>query len=1029
MARPLYDSEYIFGIHEPGGEQEMLNAGRPGWIVFTEGIGHDPQDQSGRDYRTFSERGLGVICRLNNGYHPEGTIPYRHSYADFARRCANFVANSRGCKIWIIGNEMNYAIERPQSGRAMGPGHDADTEDAPTPTPTPDDGIDEVTISLDESETGGGLLGWLRRLFGGTSGAPSDGATVQDAARPTPPRPPSSDVGPTLAPPSHRTAPTDDPFFHGDPSRFNALTIPAAADAGPVLEDEELRPSALVRGVIEETITPELYAECYRLCRAAIHAVPGHEDDQVLIGAVAPWNNQTQYPGNPNGDWVQYFHDILLLLGQDGCDGITLHTYTHQADPNLIRSDAKMNAPFQDRHYEFRAYQDFMYAIPVTMRHLPVYITETDQDVAWLDANIGWVQQAYGEIDWWNRQPGNQQIRALILYRWPRIDKWYIEGKGGVIADFRQALLHDYRWGIEMPPPADFEAGDMVETLDVVNLRKTPGYIGQPADDVITELPTGTVLTVLATAYAAADGLVWWNVRVAADTVGVGGWIAQITPNGLPLLRKSDGVQPPDGGEIRVGGRVRTLQSARMRQSPGYQDKPANDVIVELTPDVEGDVIAGPEARDGLTWWRLSVPSLPRAVRMGWVAEVAPNGVLLLEAMPAVRPPSLGNNGGGATGKFRPGDQLVTKDFVNLRRTPGYRDKPADDVAAELTPDTAATVTSGPVVADELNWWRLATVTPEGLPVDGWAADTAPNGVVLLDFPAAQPPILPADFFRAGELIQTTTWVRVRRSPGLNGKPDDDTIGDFVPEITLLVLDGPREADGLSWWQVSGISLAVGELIGWVAQSAPSGMVLLQRAPDLPGTDIPSKRYLGAPFRGHYGISQLWAEHPEIYRRFSYDGVALMGHNGVDFLTPTGVELLAVDDGIVSDAVYNDPTGFGHYVKVAHSWGESVYAHMQTIRVSQGEQVRRGQLLGTSDDTGFSGGPHLHFAIRINPYDRTDGWGGFSDPLPYLNPNDYYLPAYIFPPAPGAPAFDVGPAMSRPTGPGMAPDQPGVPRP
>lgn len=390
---PMFGTDYIFGIHEPGGEQEMLNAGRPGWIVFTEGIGHDPQDQGGRDYRAYSQRGLGVICRLNNGYHPEGTIPYRKDYADFARRCANFVAASRGCKIWIIGNEMNYAIERPQNGRSMGPEHDTS----------------------------------------------------------------------------------------GDPSRFSALAPSASADAATDLYDEPDAadiplPSALVRGVVEETITPALYAECYRLCREAIHAVPSHEDDQVLIGAVAPWNNQTQYPGNPNGDWVQYFHDILLLLGQDGCDGITLHTYTHQADPNLIRSDAKMNAPFQDRHYEFRAYQDFMQVIPATMRHLPVYITETDQDVPWLDANIGWVQQAYGEIDWWNRQPGNQQIRALVLYRWPRIDKWYIEGKGGVIADFRQALQHDYRWGITMPPPEVCRQGDTLETLDVVNLRRTPDY-------------------------------------------------------------------------------------------------------------------------------------------------------------------------------------------------------------------------------------------------------------------------------------------------------------------------------------------------------------------------------------------------------------------------------------------------------------------------------------------------------------------------------------------------------------------------
>ena len=74
------------------------------------------------------------------------------------------------------------------------------------------------------------------------------------------------------------------------------------------------------------------------------------------------------------------------------------------------------------------------------MRHLPVYLTETDQDDAWRNENNGWVQRVYGEIDWWNRQPGNQVIRAVILYRWPNVDKWGIDGKAGVIEDFRKAM-------------------------------------------------------------------------------------------------------------------------------------------------------------------------------------------------------------------------------------------------------------------------------------------------------------------------------------------------------------------------------------------------------------------------------------------------------------------------------------------------------------------------------------------------------------------------------------------------------------
>lgn len=382
MSRTLYDSDYIFAIHEPGGEPAMLAAGRPGWVVFCEAIGHDPNDRTGIDFTTFSNQGLGVICRLNNGYEPDGTLPYSRDYEKFARRVANFVAVSRGCKIWVIGNEMNYAVERPG-------------------------------IQID----------WSRHA-------------------------------------TQRTGPAEkaDPTRRGLAVRFNALPD----------NSTEIRTT---RGAIispGEPITPELYARCYRLCRDAIHRLPGHEDDQVLVGAVAPWNTQTIYGNNANGDWVQYFHDILTLLGPQGCDGFTLHAYTHGHDPALITSDQKLEPPFQNHHRHFRVYRDFLNAVPPAMRHLPAYITEADQTTPWHDQNSGWVRRAYAEIDAWNQsasgQAGNQCVRALALYRWPRIDKWYIDGKAGVIEDFHLALQNDYRWRrveaeqtaspSDAPPPA-----------------------------------------------------------------------------------------------------------------------------------------------------------------------------------------------------------------------------------------------------------------------------------------------------------------------------------------------------------------------------------------------------------------------------------------------------------------------------------------------------------------------------------------------------------------------------------------------
>lgn len=364
MPRPLFDSPYIFGIHEPGGEHLMLAARKPGWILFSEVLGHDPNDLSGVDYSTYANQGLGIIVRLNHGYEPEGTIPHSSQYEAFARRVANFVSISRGAHIWVIGNEMNYVVERP-----------------------------------------GVKIDWSRH----------------NVQREGPPE-------------------VADPMRRGLPIRFNAL--PDVLQAG----SSEIRTTRGAMISPGEAITPELYARCYRLCRDAIHRLPGHETDLVLVGAVAPWNTQTIYPGNPNGDWVQYFQDILTILGPDGCDGFALHAYTHVASPALISSSAKMAPPFQNRHQQFRTYMDFMNAVPASMRHLAAFLTEVGQVQPWVDQNSGWVQAMYSEIDLWNRQPGAQQIRAAILYRWPALDRWHIEGKKGVIEDFQAALAYDYRW-------------------------------------------------------------------------------------------------------------------------------------------------------------------------------------------------------------------------------------------------------------------------------------------------------------------------------------------------------------------------------------------------------------------------------------------------------------------------------------------------------------------------------------------------------------------------------------------------------
>ena len=119
MAQEPVFPKYIFGLHEPGGESLMEEKGKKGWIVFTERVFRDPDDQSSVDYSRWAKAGFGIIVRVNHDYFPGGTIPEPQHYDAFARRVGNFVANSRGAHIWIIGNEMNHVQERPKEQHAV----------------------------------------------------------------------------------------------------------------------------------------------------------------------------------------------------------------------------------------------------------------------------------------------------------------------------------------------------------------------------------------------------------------------------------------------------------------------------------------------------------------------------------------------------------------------------------------------------------------------------------------------------------------------------------------------------------------------------------------------------------------------------------------------------------------------------------------------------------------------------------------------------------------------------------------------
>ena len=99
-------------------------------------------------------------------------------------------------------------------------------------------------------------------------------------------------------------------------------------------------------------------------------------------------------------------------------------------------------------------------------------------------------------------------------------------------------------------------------------------------------------------------------------------------------------------------------------------------------------------------------------------------------------------------------------------------------------------------------------------------------------------------------------------------------------------------------------------------------------------------------------------------RRDPKNGRARM-HKGMDFAAATGTPIHSTGEGVVTFA--GRQNGYGLVVKIRHSFGfETVYAHLNKIRIEAGERVARGDRIGDMGASGRTTGTHLHYEIRVN---------------------------------------------------------------
>ncbi|WP_328398908.1 peptidoglycan DD-metalloendopeptidase family protein [Streptomyces sp. NBC_00390] len=108
-------------------------------------------------------------------------------------------------------------------------------------------------------------------------------------------------------------------------------------------------------------------------------------------------------------------------------------------------------------------------------------------------------------------------------------------------------------------------------------------------------------------------------------------------------------------------------------------------------------------------------------------------------------------------------------------------------------------------------------------------------------------------------------------------------------------------------------------------------------------------------------------------------------HTGQDFAVGIGAPVRSVGSGRVVSVICGG--GFGIEIVVQHPDGYySQYAHLASVTVDQGEQVRAGQWIGQAGTTGNSTGPHLHFEARLTPY-----LGSAVDPVEWLRERGVYI--------------------------------------
>lgn len=161
-----------------------------------------------------------------------------------------------------------------------------------------------------------------------------------------------------------------------------------------------------------------------------------------------------------------------------------------------------------------------------------------------------------------------------------------------------------------------------------------------------------------------------------------------------------------------------------------------------------------------------------------------------------------------------------------------------------------------------------------------------------------------------------------------------------------------------------------------------------------------------------FAVLQNFGVNGEYYRA---NGIPIDGHNGLDLRATHGQPVYASHDGIAYITTNDGREGVGvvlrtlglHLYENSQVYFKSIYWHLVDptkdpnfpFPITNGQQVKTGDLIGYADNSGFSAGSHLHFALKPQAFNESNnawynteqgnGYAGAIDPTPYLPPIKY----------------------------------------